>query len=212
SATYQASYSGDATYAATVSPTVTVAYLGQGPGITLTSSAKPALPGQTIAITATLATSEGNAMIALYDGANLLGFQELYSAQTIFYFSLPAGTHRLRAVLPQFYGTGSVSPVLTEQVTAPTSGGQLVAGPVWSTATSSLYPAPPGTLIAGDFNNDGYFDLEAFAGMNLVEYKGSSAGAFGDSIFGISQTDVFSFQPGAIARLGAASPYTPNGT
>src|SRR6185437_12258996 len=105
SATYQASYSGDATYAATVSPTVTVAYLGQGPGITLTSSAKPALPGQTIAITATLATSEGNAMIALYDGANLLGFQELYSAQTIFYFSLPAGTHRLRAVLPQFYGT-----------------------------------------------------------------------------------------------------------
>ena len=133
---FQASYSGDATYAATTASPIQVLVLQPSPGITaFTASPNPALPGQSITFTAKSQQIQGNAPVGFYDGTTLLATSGLYSNQATLTTTLGPGTHRIRVVIPPFLGVAGASASLTERVTA-LPGGQLAPGPTYITSAT----------------------------------------------------------------------------
>lgn len=116
---------------------------------------------------------EGNPEIAFFDGTTPLNAQTLYSSQATFKTTLPAGTHQIRAVFPEYLGYLSTSATLTENVVA-TPGGQLTPGPDFNAGGA------PGAMITADVNQDGFADI-VFADTNpdqIGVLLGSGNGTF----------------------------------
>ena len=191
---YAASSSGDSKYAATSAAPVAV--LAEQPGTTLTLSASPnpATLGQQVTLTATLGTNIGNAEIAFYDGTTVLNSQTLYSTQATYTTILAAGTHQLRAVVPEYQGLLPSSASFTETVLV-VPGGQLTPGPSYLTGS----PNPVGIATA-DFNHDGFLDVAVAdsSGHRVSVFPGTGSGIFGDP----EQTQL-NFAPGGIAPIQA---------
>ncbi len=200
---YYAAYSGDATYSPTLSAPIQVTVVKPGPGMTLTTSPNPAVPGQSIKLTATLSQSEPGATIAFYYGVTLLASATVSSTQATLTTTLFAGTHQITAVF-QDVEVSSVSATVTEHVT-PIAGGQLVPGP--SYYLTGLYGLPvtdPTNIISADFNRDGFPDLAVLspAGKSFVTFLGNGLGYFDNP-----SATPFTFVPGA----AVAGPFTPYG-
>ncbi|MGA3024794.1 MAG: FG-GAP-like repeat-containing protein [Bryobacteraceae bacterium] len=191
-----ATYSGDSKYAATKTPELAILAQQPGPGITLTASPNPAQVGQPITLTATLAYSGGgkpvgNPEIAFFDGTTPLSAQTVYSNTTTFTTTLPAGTHQLRAVFPEYLGYLPTSATFFEQVLA-TPGGQLTPGPGFNAGGT------PGAMITADVNQDRIADI-VFADTNpnqIVVLEGNGDGTFQ----GPDRTSL-SFAPGALVAV-----------
>ena len=149
---YQAKYSGDGKYAATVAPLTGVS-VQQPIGISLSASPNPALPGETVTLTATLSTNPGNAEVIFLDGGTPLNFQTVYSNTVTFTTTFgAAGPHQLSVVFPAYQGYEPASASYTETVVT-SSGGQLIPEEAY------LTDANPSAMVAADFTGDGLTDI-----------------------------------------------------
>ena len=187
---FGATYSGDGTYATTFCPAIAVVVYEPGPALTLTASPNPATPGQNVTFKVTIPTNVQASAIAFYDGVNLL----THSAGSTFSTTFSAGTHRIRAVYPGYYGVGSSAATLIEQV-VPLNGERLLAGPTYLTAPPYNTLIVPGATVAADFNHDGFADLAVLSssGKVVLVYPGTGSGTFN-----APQFCPFSFAPGAM--------------
>lgn len=118
-------YSGDASHTGSTSNTVTVIVMADGTTVSLSSSANPAVPGQSVVFTATVAESHGmmpTGAVTFFDGSTVLGTATLGSAgvATFSTASLSAGGHSVTASYTgDANSAASASPVLMETVNAP---------------------------------------------------------------------------------------------
>jgi len=118
--TIYASYSGDAQYAPSTSPTYTVVILPDVTTTTLTSSMNPSKQGQSVTFTATVTAPYANPInsVSFYDGATLLATVPLTNGfATYTTTTLPVGADPITASYPASLNfAASTSAILTEQI------------------------------------------------------------------------------------------------
>jgi hypothetical protein len=172
-----ASYGGDATHPASLFPLLTLNINPAQPVVTLSSSASPAQPGQTVFLTATVSPADADGMVTFYDGATVLSTRPLVNGQAGLTAAFTAGAHSLTV----FYG-GSVnyvattSPVLNQTVTASLS-------PSTVTLVSPANPSPYGqplTLAASVAPNSATGKVTFYDGTTVL---GTAALANGQATF-----------------------------
>ena len=118
-------YSGDASHTSSTSNTVTVIVMADGTTVSLSSSANPAAPGQSVVFTATVAGSQGmmpTGAVTFFDGSAVLGTAALGSAgvATFSAASLSVGGHGVTASYAgDASSAASASAVLMETVAMP---------------------------------------------------------------------------------------------
>jgi uncharacterized protein YhjY with autotransporter beta-barrel domain len=138
-------YAGDTNNAGSTSSALTETVNKASTSVSLTSSANPAVPGQSVAFTATVsaappATGTPTGSVTFMDGATTLGSVTLSAGKATFTTTaLAVGPHSITAV----YGgdandTGATSPALTETVNKASTSVSL---------TSSANPAVPGQSV-----------------------------------------------------------------
>ena len=97
--TVKASYSGDAANAPSPSNLRTVTVAQVKPTVTVAASPDPALPGQTVTLTATISGPTAGGMVTFKDGAQALGTATVGNGVAVFSTSaLAAGNHSITAV------------------------------------------------------------------------------------------------------------------
>ncbi len=196
---YQATYSGNTKYAPTAAPLVAVT-VQQPIGIALSASPNPALPGQTVTLTATLSTNPGNAQVIFLDSGVPLNFQTVYSNTVTFTTSFDAaGVHQLSVAFPAYQGYEPTSATYTETVVI-SSGGQLIHGEAY------LTDANPSAMVATDFTGDGFIDIvvASATSQTLRMFTGTGLGTF--QIGGYFD---LGFVPGAMTAVQMELSYGP---
>jgi hypothetical protein len=172
-----ATYSGDSTYAGSVSNSITQRV---GTVTTTTLNVSPAGGsnnlGALVTITATVAPSSSG-VVTFYNGAQVLGTTALNgsSVATLATKLLPAGKDKLSAFYP---GSGSSLPstatVTTQTVNSKTQNG-FGSGVSYNAGTT------PWGVVTGDFNGDGYTDVAVanYGSGTVSVYLGAANGTFG---------------------------------
>jgi hypothetical protein len=118
-------YSGDASHTGSTSNTVTVIVMADGTTVSVTSSANPAVPRQSVVFTATVAGSQGmmpTGTVTFFDGSTVLGTAAVGSAgvATFSAASLSVGGHSVTASYAgDANSAASASPVFVETVAMP---------------------------------------------------------------------------------------------
>jgi hypothetical protein len=143
--TISATYSGDASFAASsATATLTVQPASASSTTTLTSTRNPSNVGQSVTFRATVSSPSGgvNGTVEFYDGATLLGSAVMSSGVAQWTTtSLPAGGH---AIVARYLGNASLPPSVSTAV-AQTVGSQSKSS---STAVSvSPSPSPLGSEV-----------------------------------------------------------------
>jgi Big-like domain-containing protein/VCBS repeat protein len=117
-----AHYSGDATYAASVSNTIDVTIAPAAPKVSVTSSANPSYTGEKVTITATIANSFGSpaGSVIFSDGATALGTVPVSNGAASYTASFSsAGSHTITAAYGGDANNAAASGSVTQTVDAP---------------------------------------------------------------------------------------------
>ena len=184
--TIGAIYAGDQNYAAVTKPvTTSVIVNGITPTLMLAASAKDVLSGQTVTLTADVATASGSAAptgtVKFLDGSTLLGTVALSNGSASFATStLPAGTHTITfsysgdtvyaaatsASTTVTVGTYSTTTVSLSVLPSQPNGGYVYGTKLTATATvSAASGTPTGSII---FNLDGQVQTVALTGTSAA--------------------------------------------
>jgi hypothetical protein len=117
-----AHYSGDATYAASVSNTIDVTIAPATPKVSVTSSANPSYSGENVMLTATIANSFGSpaGSVIFSDGATALGTVPVSNGAASYTASFSsAGSHTITAAYGGDANNAAASGTVTQTVDAP---------------------------------------------------------------------------------------------
>ena len=176
-------YSGDARYSSqSVALAQPVVIVNPSERIALTSSADPALPGQAVTFTFSLAPSAGDPVptgtVTFFDGPNpISGAVALTATGTAAFTTsaLPVGAHMIRAV---YSGDGTYAPA------AVTLANQQVGTPATLQLSSSANPVVTGTPLTFTFTASGKTgdptpsgSVEFFDGVTSLGTRPVSGGA-----------------------------------